>query len=58
MAVPLSCVAVDSSADVRPKLGDRYSCVHDLKMTVAWWRSRGGYLACSGLQCTVLYGSG
>ena len=47
-----------TSANVRPELGDRRSCVRDLKTTVAWWRSRGGYLACNGLRRLVLLGSG
>ena len=47
-----------TSANVRQELGDRRSCVRDLKMTAAWWRSGGGYLACSGLRRPVLHGSG
>ena len=34
-----------TSSNVRPELGDRRSCGHDLKTTTTWWRSRGGYLA-------------
>ena len=51
-------VTLFTSANVRPELGDRRSCVRDLKTTAAWWRSGGGYLACSGLRRLVLLGSG
>lgn len=44
-------------ANVRLGLGDQRSCVHDLKMTAAWWGSRRGYLACSGLRRPALHGS-
>jgi len=47
-----------TSTNVRPELGDRRSCLRDVKTTTAWWRSHGGYLACSGLQRPVLHGSG
>ena len=45
-----------TSANVRPswKIVDR---VRDQKTIVAWWRSRGGYLACSGLRQPALHGS-
>ena len=32
-----------TSTNARPELRDRRSCVHDLKTTAAWWRSRGEY---------------
>jgi len=38
-----------NSTNVRPELGDRRSYLCDMRMTTAWWRSRGGHLALSGL---------
>ena len=38
------------------EIGDRVC--GNLKTTAAWWRSGGGYLACSGLRRPVLLGSG
>jgi len=46
-----------TSANAWPWLGDRRSCVHDLKMTMTWWGSRGSYTACSGLRQLVLHGN-
>ena len=47
-----------TSANVRSELGDRRLCLRDMKTSAAWWRSRGGHLACSGLWRPVLHGSG
>ena len=47
-----------TSANVRLELGDLRSCLRDMKMTAAWWRSGGGHLACSGLRRLALHGSG
>jgi hypothetical protein len=44
-------------ANARPELGDRRSCVYDLKTTEAWWSRRGDDLACSGLRRPVLHGN-
>ena len=44
-------------ANAWPWLGDRRSCVRDLKTTTAWWGSCGSYTACSGLRRLVLHGS-
>ena len=45
-------------ANAWPGLGDRRSCVYDLKSAAAWWSRRGDDLACNGLRRPILHGSG